>query len=111
MLCCQVAVLGFANGCVCLNLPVGALLFLTLCFIAALEFCGSEGVAVMFSWQDEDAYYLLVIIVCMCVCVCVCHFSSGMCIKITLLVCLSVLCARNMRTTEHIFMKLWTKSF
>jgi hypothetical protein len=56
--------------------------------------CGNEGVAVMFCWPGEVAHHLLVIIVCVCVCVCVCarDFSSGMGIKITLSVCLSVVC-------------------
>jgi len=38
---------GFANGYVCLNLPVCAVLVLTM-FYSCNGVCGSEGVAVMF---------------------------------------------------------------
>jgi len=38
---------GFANGYVCLNLPVGAVLVLTM-FYSCNGVCGNQGVAVMF---------------------------------------------------------------
>jgi hypothetical protein len=66
-------------------------LVLTVYFVAVMEFCGSEGVAVL---------WLL--------CVCMCHCPVECVLK---LLCLSVCAHNNMRTTEQIFIKLLKKPF